>query len=122
MTKDEVQRAAELCKSAGCWLIMDNTYEQFVYNEQQQHHAVAGEHILHVFSFSKAYGMMGWRVGYIAYPEPAAGGQLGAELLKVGAEKGSKCRKGRGHLYSLLRKPKTSNRGQFVADMFDVLG
>lgn len=30
----------------------------------------------------QAYGMMGWRVGYIAYPT-ADGGRLGAELLKV---------------------------------------
>ena len=82
LTDGEVQRAADLCKAAGCWLIMDNTYEQFVYNGRQ-HMAVSGDHILHMFSFSKAYGMMGWRVGYIAYPEGAAGGQLGAEMLKV---------------------------------------
>jgi hypothetical protein len=33
----------------------------------------------------QAYGMMGWRVGYIAYPEAAAGGGglLGQQLLKV---------------------------------------
>ena len=27
--------------------------------------------------------MMGWRVGYIAFPEAGAGGELGAALLKV---------------------------------------
>jgi hypothetical protein len=30
----------------------------------------------------QAYGMMGWRVGYIAYPE-SGGGELAAQLLKV---------------------------------------
>ena len=30
---------------------------------------VCGTNVLNVFSFSKAYGLMGWRVGYIAYPE-----------------------------------------------------
>jgi aspartate/methionine/tyrosine aminotransferase len=78
-----VQRAADLCAAAGTWLILDNTYEQFVYGGRA-HAAVGGPHILHLFSFSKAYGMMGWRVGYIAFPETAAGGQLGAALLKVG--------------------------------------
>lgn len=34
--------------------------------------------MINVFSFSKAYGMMGWRVGYLAYPQA-----LGAELLKT---------------------------------------
>jgi katanin p60 ATPase-containing subunit A1 len=37
--------------------------------------------VLHLFSFSKAYGMMGWRVGYVAFP--AGGGGLGAQLLKA---------------------------------------
>ena len=33
----------------------------------------------------QAYGMMGWRVGYIAYPAAPGGGDgfLGAQLLKV---------------------------------------
>ena len=30
---------------------------------------VGGANVLNVFSFSKAYGLMGWRVGYIAYHE-----------------------------------------------------
>jgi katanin p60 ATPase-containing subunit A1 len=27
---------------------------------------VEGNHIVNIFSFSKAYGMMGWRVGYVS--------------------------------------------------------
>eukprot|EP00897_Mesotaenium_endlicherianum_P005426 jgi/Mesen1/4911/ME000245S03965 len=46
-----------------------------------QHECVEGPHVINLFSFSKAYGMMGWRVGYIAYPKDAPG--LGAQLLKV---------------------------------------
>lgn len=85
LSRDEVQRAADLCAAAGAWLVCDNTYEQFVYGGRA-HAAAGGPHILHLFSFSKAYGMMGWRVGYIAFPEAAAGGQLGAALLKVGGD------------------------------------
>ena len=28
------------------------------------------DHIVNIFSFSKAFGMMGWRLGYIAAPAP----------------------------------------------------
>lgn len=82
MTQQEVQRAAEICGAAGAWLILDNTYEDFVY-DGRQHHTATGDHVIHVFSFSKAYGMMGWRVGYIAYPDFDGSDALGQEILKV---------------------------------------
>ena len=31
-----------------------------------KHTCVEAPHIVNVFSFSKAYGMMGWRVGYVS--------------------------------------------------------
>lgn len=42
------------------------------------HACVEGGHIVNTFSFSKAFGMMGWRIGYLAYP-PA----IKSSLLKV---------------------------------------
>ncbi|GLJ44169.1 hypothetical protein SUGI_0921720 [Cryptomeria japonica] len=75
-----LQRISELCKNAGSWLVVDNTYEYFMY-DGLKHTCVEGPHVVNVFSFSKAYGMMGWRVGYIAYPSEVEG--LGAQLLKV---------------------------------------
>jgi len=93
MSKEECQRAADLCAAGKTWLVMDNTYEHFVY-EGREHHCIGGPHIIHLFSFSKAFGMMGWRQGYIAFPEDhiseventdsglAAGG-LGAQFIKV---------------------------------------
>ncbi|CAL0308771.1 unnamed protein product [Lupinus luteus] len=73
-------RIADLCKNAGSWLLVDNTYEYFMY-DGLKHTCVEGNHIVNIFSFSKAYGMMGWRVGYIAYPSEVEG--LGTQLLKV---------------------------------------
>ncbi|KAI3455387.1 hypothetical protein Pfo_012050 [Paulownia fortunei] len=75
-----LQRISELCKNAGCWLIVDNTYEYFMY-DGRKHVCIEDNHIVNIFSFSKAYGMMGWRVGYIAYPSEVEG--LAAQLLKV---------------------------------------
>jgi katanin p60 ATPase-containing subunit A1 len=75
-----LKRISEMCRQAGCWLIVDNTYEYFMY-DGCKHVCLEGDHILNIFSFSKAYGMMGWRVGYIAYPKGVTG--MGAQLLKV---------------------------------------
>ncbi|CAL5223689.1 g6241 [Coccomyxa viridis] len=79
LSREALERAAQLTARAGAWLVMDNTYEHFVY-EGLQHHCISAPHIIHLFSFSKAFGMMGWRVGYIAYQDS---GGLGAELAKV---------------------------------------
>ncbi|KAJ7568759.1 hypothetical protein O6H91_01G047000 [Diphasiastrum complanatum] len=75
-----LKRIAELCQKAGSWLIVDNTYEYFMY-DGRKHVCIEGDHIVNLFSFSKAYGMMGWRIGYIAYPSSVEG--LGEQLLKV---------------------------------------
>lgn len=75
-----LKRISELCRNAGCWLVVDNTYEYFMY-DGRKHTCIEGDHIVNVFSFSKAYGMMGWRVGYIAYPSEVEG--LATQLLKV---------------------------------------
>merc|ERR1711976_1067257 len=42
------------------------------------HECVTGDHVVNIFSFSKAYGMMGWRMGYLAFPP-----RLKDELMKV---------------------------------------
>lgn len=75
-----LKRISDLCKAAGSWLVVDNTYEYFMY-DGRKHCCVEGDHIVNLFSFSKAYGMMGWRVGYIAYPSGVEG--FATQLLKV---------------------------------------
>ncbi|KAI4355687.1 hypothetical protein L6164_004435 [Bauhinia variegata] len=75
-----LKRIADLCKNAGAWLVVDNTYEYFMY-DGLKHSSVEGNHIVNIFSFSKAYGMMGWRIGYIAYPSEVEG--FADHLLKV---------------------------------------
>ncbi|KAM5578920.1 aromatic aminotransferase ISS1 [Rosa sericea] len=75
-----LKRISDICREAGSWLVVDNTYEYFMYDDLK-HSCVEGNHIVNIFSFSKAYGMMGWRVGYIAYPSEAE--DFGTQLLKV---------------------------------------
>ncbi|KAF6259878.1 pyridoxal phosphate-dependent transferase [Scenedesmus sp. NREL 46B-D3] len=79
LPKEELEEAAAMCAAAGVWLLLDNTYEDFVYGAQR-HHSVCRANVIGVFSFSKAYGMMGWRVGYIAYPGKQLLQQAGADV------------------------------------------
>jgi aromatic aminotransferase len=73
-----------MTEAAGCWLVMDNTYEHFTY-DGVEHTCVEGRNVINIFSFSKAYGMMGWRVGYICYPDTSVHASLGSQMLKVQA-------------------------------------
>lgn len=83
LTRAEAERAQRACAAAGAWLVMDNTYEHFTY-DAARHVTLGAPNVVNIFSFSKAYGMMGWRVGYVAYPtEPIGDLSLGAEMLKV---------------------------------------
>ena len=60
---------ADFARAEDLWLLSDEVYEDFVYRGS---HASLGpmapERALSVFSFSKAYGMAGNRVGYVVGP------------------------------------------------------
>lgn len=75
---ETLQAASELCAEYGAWLVLDNCYEAFAYPGEAPHVCLEGEHIINLFSFSKAFGMMGWRVGYAAFPQA-----LAPQLLKA---------------------------------------
>jgi len=64
---------SDVCAERNAWLVVDNTYDAFVYGVK--HSLVEGPHVVNIFSFSKAYGLMGWRVGYLAY-DPSIGPQM----------------------------------------------
>jgi katanin p60 ATPase-containing subunit A1 len=76
--KARLLELSAVCAEHGAWLVIDNTYEHFAYPNEAPHECIEAAHIVNVFSFSKAFGMMGWRVGYLAYPPP-----LAPELLKA---------------------------------------
>jgi katanin p60 ATPase-containing subunit A1 len=66
------------CKRHSVWLVSDETYENFVFGERISHHTPHGEHVVNLYSFSKAFGLAGLRVGYASYPA-----LLHASLMKV---------------------------------------
>lgn len=46
-------------------LILSLLCRYFMY-DGRKHVCIEDDHIVNIFSFSKAYGMMGWRVGYVS--------------------------------------------------------
>ena len=71
-----------LCRERGIYHICDEPYEYFTYGAAR--HFSAGSipgseaHTFSLYSFSKAYGFAGWRIGYMAYPE-----HLEAPMTKI---------------------------------------
>ncbi len=64
-----LEALAELARRRDLWLISDEVYEDLVY--EGEHCSIgqfAPERTLSVYSFSKAYGMAGNRVGYLVGP------------------------------------------------------
>jgi len=67
-----LEALAELARRENLWLLADEVYESLVYRGEHVSIArFAPERTFTAFSFSKAYGMAGYRVGYLVGP-PAA--------------------------------------------------
>jgi N-succinyldiaminopimelate aminotransferase len=69
-----LEALAELARRYDLWLLSDEVYEDYVWRgEAFSPGRVAPERTLSAFSFSKAYGMAGNRVGYLVGPPAAIG-------------------------------------------------
>ena len=83
-----ILRCAALCREAGAWLVLDETYRDFLAPEHMPPHALFRdpawrEGVVHLYSFplysfSKAYCVPGHRVGAIV-----AGPAFRTELMKA---------------------------------------
>ena len=74
LPEEWLQALAELAREHDLWLLSDETYEDYAY--QGEHVSIgrfAPERSITAFSFSKAYGMAGNRVGYLAAPDDISG-------------------------------------------------
>ena len=62
-----------LCRERGLYHINDEAYEYFVYDGARHFSPGSipgsGGHTISLYSMSKAYGMAGWRIGYMVLPE-----------------------------------------------------
>lgn len=76
-TPEEIKALGDICVEKGILIMSDEIYDKLVY-DGAVHTSVATfskahyEHTIIVHGFSKAYSMTGWRLGYLAAPEPIA--------------------------------------------------
>ena len=83
-TKDDLLSLGRLAKKHNLFLIADEVYKDFIYsNAEKRIFSLAEENeyrdiLIRIFSFSKAYSMTGWRIGYLHTDESIA-----SEILKV---------------------------------------
>ena len=81
-SREYMTKLQGLAATHNLWLVSDEVYENLYYDEiPTSAGAVPGakEHTLLVNSLSKTYAMTGWRVGYLAAPEPVI-----ANAIKAG--------------------------------------
>jgi len=68
-----LRKINSLCKENNLYHISDEAYEYFTYDDCKHFSPGAIEnsekHTISIYSFSKAYGMAGWRIGYVVLPE-----------------------------------------------------
>lgn len=82
-TKYQLLALADLSRKHDLFLISDEVYKDFVFTDSADIFSLAElpelrKKIIRLFSFSKAYAMTGWRVGYLHSDE-----SIVAEILKV---------------------------------------
>lgn len=75
MTREQQQAVLDRCRQNGIWLIADEVYERLYYGDDAPvapsflDLATRNERVIAVNSFSKAWLMTGWRLGWIVAPE-----------------------------------------------------
>ena len=76
-TPDEIKALGDICVEKGVLIMSDEIYEHLLY-DGATHKSVASfspahlEHTIVVHGFAKAWSMTGWRLGFLAAPEPIA--------------------------------------------------
>jgi aspartate aminotransferase len=76
-TPDEIKALGDICIEKGVLIMSDEIYEHLLY-DGAVHKSVASfsqahyDHTVVVHGFAKAWSMTGWRLGFLAAPEPIA--------------------------------------------------
>ncbi len=83
LSKETLKDAARIARDHGLLVILDDPYSPFVCENSDRHYNLAADpefagDIAYLFTFSKAFAMSGWRVGYMVVPET-----LLPEVVKV---------------------------------------
>ena len=79
----ELLQVGQVAKEHNVLIIIDDPYSDFLYDNKADYFNLASveeykEHVVYLYSFSKAYAMSGWRLSYMVMPEA-----LKKQALKV---------------------------------------
>jgi len=82
-SKEDLTRVGEIAKQHNILIIIDDPYSDFLYENRDHYFNLASvdafkQHIVYLYTFSKAYAMSGWRLCYMVMPE-----ELKREAIKV---------------------------------------
>ena len=82
-TEEELRQVGDIAVQHDILVLIDDPYSSFTYENRDKYFNLASVeryqgHIVYLHSFSKAYAMSGWRLGYMIMPE-----ELKREALKV---------------------------------------
>ena len=82
-SRDKLLRVGELARLHDFMILIDDPYSNFTYEYENKFFNLASvaelaDHIAYLFSFSKAFAMSGWRLGYMILPP-----YLKKQLVKV---------------------------------------
>lgn len=84
ITDSQIDAIVAHCRKHGIWIVADDVYERLVFDPLLRsapsflRHTGAQERVISINSFSKAWSMTGWRVGWITAPA-----ELGVDLAKL---------------------------------------
>jgi aspartate/methionine/tyrosine aminotransferase len=80
-----IEALAVLAREKGIWLIADEAYRDFAWERPHVSPlALAAENVAGVYSFSKSFGMAGWRLGFLHAPvEVVAQAAKAADTLHI---------------------------------------
>src|SRR5689334_18068973 len=76
-TPDEIKALGDVCVEKGVLIMSDEIYEHLLYDGARHKSAASFsqahyDHTVVVHGFAKAWSMTGWRLGFLAAPEPVA--------------------------------------------------
>ena len=82
-TEAELRDVGEIARQHNILVVIDDPYSDFVYENREKYFNLAcveelKEHMVYLYSFSKAYAMSGWRLSYMVMPA-----ELKHEAMKV---------------------------------------
>lgn len=82
-SKENLLRIGEMARAHNFMILIDDPYSHFTYEHKNRYFNLAStidlfENIAYLFSFSKAYAMSGWRLGYMIIPA-----HIKKQLIKV---------------------------------------